>query len=34
MTKIDVPGSGTGDLVNLRGRAVMEHGKIALAYEL
>jgi hypothetical protein len=29
-----VPGSGTGELAGLRGTAVMEHGRIALDYEL
>jgi hypothetical protein len=29
-----VPGSGTGDLAGVRGEAVMEHGRIALEYEL
>ena len=29
-----VPGSGTGELAGLRGDARLEHGKIALDYEL
>lgn len=29
-----VPGSGTGGLADLRGEARLEHGKIALDYEL
>jgi hypothetical protein len=29
-----VPGSGTGQLAGLRGDARLEHGKIALDYEL
>ena len=29
-----VPGSGTGALTGLRGEAILEHGRIALDYEL
>jgi hypothetical protein len=29
-----VPGSGTGDLAGLRGDARLDHGRIALDYEL
>ena len=29
-----VPGSGTGGLTGLRGEAILEHGRIALDYEL
>ena len=29
-----VPGSGTGELAGLRGDALVEHGRLALDYEL